>query len=468
MNIPNTNPVNESGGTAMPEWLARRDMKTGAWTVEQGLPLRGQAYTDLANRKMVVPFGSDDTARVIRAHEMMHAKVSPGPITKEQLQSLDVNISPETVVSAEEMRVNHLAMSAGFDMNLLSDGSEKTAGKRIAAMGLAAGWDRAVLFMAATFGTKSCADFVAGVKSVDTDFGSLLVKARSRINKKHKHLARIYKHLIGSTEAHISELPKGFILYSIPMAELLEQLLLGVRDDADQPNEADQQIANKVSGRATWARMVLDTDVLLNKHVNGRIGRKRIASVTGRTPRHLDRLLTDPDRRIFERRSRGKGGVVLIDQSGSMHLETSHIDQLIAAAPGCVIIGYSHATGDTSGTPNVWMIANRGKVVESVREGNGGNGVDGPALRFALTHRRTGEPFVWVCDGMVTDGEQDNAHEHLNEECAELVVKHRIHMAYDLDEAIAALRHAASAPLKMRLVGSLAHTRAAAIAAFAS
>ena len=47
------------------------------WTVKAGSTQRGEASCNLTERILEVPLGRDATSRVIRAHELMHARVSP-------------------------------------------------------------------------------------------------------------------------------------------------------------------------------------------------------------------------------------------------------------------------------------------------------------------------------------------------------------------------------------------------------
>ena len=448
-------------GVAMPEFLSRRDRSTEAWTVEQGAPVRGEAHTNLTDRVMRVPFGNSPAARVIRAHEMIHAKVSPLAVPSSIVVD-GVVVGDEAIRAAEEVRVNGLVKAAGFDIDLLTDGSERSTGKRIAEMGLTDGWNHAVTFGSALIGTKALTAFLGGVSAGDKEMGELLKATIKEIKKTHTRLGKRYgRKATASTELARypdgTELPQGFHNVALPLAVAIQLAMVSSSEDS-QPGDIESDIRRRVesSGRGSWALPIIRKDLLLTQHVNGRIGRKRIASQTGTNPRRLDRMLTDPERRVFDRRSRGKGGIVLIDQSGSMRLSNTEIDAMVAEAPGCVIIGYSHAPGSTA-IPNIWVIANRGKVCEQIPGGNGGNGVDGPAIRFALTHRRTGEPFVWVCDGFVTDS-KDELGQHLTNECAELVMKHRIHMVAEADEAISALRRARNSRLPVRAVGRIAES----------
>ena len=98
-----------------------------------------------------------------------------------------------------------------------------------------------------------------------------------------------------------------------------------------------------------------------------------------------------------------------------------------------------HRPGDLGATPNAWVLVNRGRVAVHWPDGNVGNGVDGPALRWALARRRDGEPVVWVTDGQVTDS-HDHPCDELTRECAELVREHRIRLVHGIDEVPRALR----------------------------
>lgn len=438
-----------SEGVAMPEFLTRLDEDPQSWTVGQGTPQRGDAWTDRESHRMRVPFGNDALARVIRAHEMMHAKASPANIA---VASEHCGTSRSDIVAAcEEIRINELVKAAGFDIDVLTDGSEKRTGVELAKMG-PAGWNGIVQMVAATANTKASNSLIAGIRSENPALAKAAGEARKTIRKFVKDFHRNNWNPIETMGSTRSEglVTAGFASFTEPLVQLVESFLIPQDDeqpgrdsegDGEDPMGEIEEVV-KAGQRGVFATLVLD-QIPLTKRVDGRIGRKRIASSTGRHPRRMDRMLTDPERRVFDRRSRGKGGVVLIDQSGSMHLSDADIEQMIAAAPGCVIIGYSHRPG-TVGKPNAWILANRGKVAGEVRSGNGGNGVDGPAVRLAVKMRRKGEPLIWVCDGHVTDGRGDQEYANLSDECARLVVKHGIHMVNHCEDGIDALRRASN------------------------
>ena len=420
---------------AMPEWLERDDLPARPWTVEEGEARRGEAFTNLVTHRMRVPLGSDETSRCIRAHELMHAKVSPVEVV---IPDSHAHIAHETVVVAEEFRVNMLTGLAGFPvMTHLADGSERRTGERMAE---SLDWNGLVHMVGATSGTKSYNDLLAGVRKVRPEWVRPLRKLSLAIKRHWRGATDNETNMDFVTSTIIVDgVPEGWY-FTLEVARILHRALRSSTefDESNAPDLANLDDSSPI-GNARWGRLI-ELPTQRTRRVDGRIGRRKRPSIMGRNPRHIERLLTDPERRIFERRDRGNGGVVLIDQSGSMRLTDVDLWKIIEAAPGCVVIGYSHAPG-TDDKPNIWVIAERGHVAERVPSGNLGNGVDAPALRFALRKRRTGEPLIWVCDGCVTD-EFDQFREHLTDECATLVATNGIHQVPDVDHAIAALSRA--------------------------
>lgn len=424
---------------AMPEFIQRNDLPARPWVVQEGQPLRGEAWTDMVGRVMRVPYGDDETSRVIRAHELTHAKVSP--VSPEALTKLieDKRLDQNCTITAEEFRVNMLVAHAGFDISALADGSESRTGKII---GQNNDWNGMVRYLGAVAGMKAGTDFLRGLKSSNPEMAKSAGEIQKQIKKLWKRASRHGAHTLADTTVSAEGLPKGFIRFTVPLADMLTKLLIKEGDfqrDEDSPAPTAGEIRNRIAGRDGAFADLLELNVPKPRAVDGKYGRKRVACNIGKNPRRIGRMLVDPEKRIFDRNVKGKGGVILIDQSGSMHLNEKDIWEIIKYAPGCVIIGYSHRSGST-GIPNVWVIADRGKVADNIPDGNGGNGVDGPAVRFAASKRRKGEPFIWVCDGYVTDGKADEMFDNLAIECANLVVKHDIHMVENVDLAIEALQ----------------------------
>lgn len=440
----NTTQVRNDGpviAKAMPEFIERRDRPAQAWVVQEGQPVRGEAWTDIVGRAMRVPFGNDETSRVIRAHELTHAKVSPADPEGLARCIEDNRLDRACTITAEEFRVNMLVANRGFDVSALADGSESRTGKII---GQNEDWNGMIRYLGAVAGTKAGTDFLRGLKSSNPEMAKSAGEVQKQIKKLWKQKSRGGVAAIASTDPY-EGVTKGFARFTVPLARLLTSLLIqegGYQADEGEGVPTAGEVRARATGRAGAFAQLIELEVPKPKAVDGKFGRKRIATNIGKNPRRINRMLVDPERRVFDRNAKGRGGVILIDQSGSMHLNDKDVWEIIEHAPGCVIIGYSHRAGSDS-IPNVWVIADRGKVAEKFPDGNGGNGVDGPAIRFAASKRRKGEPFIWVCDGYVTDGEGDNCYANLDQECANLVVKNNIHMVPDVEGAVAALKKVA-------------------------
>lgn len=139
----------------------------------------------------------------------------------------------------------------------------------------------------------------------------------------------------------------------------------------------------------------------------GKAGRRMIPTNEGRQPKAFYRLVTDPYRRIFQRKTRALGGVVIVDCSGSMGLDEDDINAMLSASAGCTIICYSsdcESDSSDSVDGNIHLVAKNGRRMRGLPSFPGGNGVDLPALRYGYEyHRLNGlSPVIWISDGQVT------------------------------------------------------------------
>tara|TARA_R100001463_G_scaffold15818_6_gene41114 strand:+ start:1643 stop:3277 length:1635 start_codon:yes stop_codon:yes gene_type:complete len=199
----------------------------------------------------------------------------------------------------------------------------------------------------------------------------------------------------------------------------------------------NSRIARK-GGLGNWIPVKVDTGLPLTLNVQGAIGKKRVASNVGRNPRRIQRLLTDPERRIFDKKVKAQGGVVLIDVSGSMSLSKDQVKDMMMAAPGCTVIAYS--CGWDTDDFNTFILADKGKVFGgSLPRFFNGNGNDLPAIEYAVSKRQTiGAPVVWITDGMVY--RPSGASSYDERECALYAKKFNVHMEYEPEGAIEYLK----------------------------
>lgn len=469
----------------LPELLGRKDTQSyGEWLVENCPPTRGVPGTSVESRIMRAPMANDPLSVAIRAHEMVHAKVSPNADDMVKWLSRG-RASKESLVACEEMRVNHLASLAGFDLSVLADGSEEAAGERTVALN---DWTFAVQFAISTVGTGSHKKFLTGIRRHNRTWATVLADIAKRAHKEMKKATKHGTAELASTDKYEGLGPIGYS-FTERLAEWIDRLSetppkekapeetpgkssdegesTETKADSDAPKKrgrkpVDESAKDEADSAVDESRRVTPVghggygDVIdwfplkvekcpMPTVLSGNMGKKRVASNTGKSPRRMHRLLTDPERRVFDRVIRGKGGVVVFDGSGSMRVTPSEVKRVVEAAPGATVFVYTMVDSklDSDGVPvqpNCWMLAHKGRMVDEMPYKRGaGNGVDLPALRHAMEYRhRSTTPFVWVSDGMVT-GKHDSYSDSLAMDTMKYVMKNNILVAPDVESAIVML-----------------------------
>ena len=459
----------------LPEMLGRKDKDAGAWQVDTCAPVRGKPNTNVVTKHMVVPVGDEQIDRVIRAHEMAHARFSPADDFPKWIQRGIA--SQDALIVVEEVRVNFLIKKAGFDTDLLADGSEKSSGVRIAEQ---ADWTQAVYI---AVGYSICGggkDFITGVRRVNPAWAKTL---REIIKAVEKEFTKAFKTgTLGSTEVDKRNglAPFGFS-HTERIAEWVDRLANPPQEDEDETEKGDIKNDETKDGEPkketkagdkgvgatdkpakadpkkikpsevskggdgvvpTWGKLIVGSLPLTRKG-HGGLGRKRCASNMGRNPRRIGNALADPEKRVFDKYKKGNGGIVLIDGSGSMSFSHKDILDITEASAGCTVAVYS--ADRTNVNPNLLVLARDGKMVDKLPERNGGNGVDGEAIRWAIKQRkRSSTPIVWVTDGRVhglgTNGSWGGYHDILAMDCIKEVVKHKVFMAHNGGECLTVLK----------------------------
>lgn len=487
----------------IPEALSRTDVDEQdrpGWKIRSGRPARGEAHTSISEQCMTVPTADSELSRVIQAHEMMHAKVSPiNGVDEDLIESIkqwnaarDVHtyIDEEIIRCAEEFRVNFLLMQAGFDITNMFDGGEGRTGAMLANAATVDAFNNAMMFSVTLIGTAGFEKFLYGVSKHRKEWVKPIKDLRKALARngygQPSDRRRYYQYgaytVSDTTPAKPKEdeydtppawegKPLGFMVYTTeiiniinrmtdrspakpkdPLPEGISEELRKVLKESGEWGDGERKpIPGRVPGGGKWVPLKFDHSHKLTVSQKGRLSTRRKASVTGRRVGDVRRLYTDPQKRVFTTTKRQRGGVVLIDQSGSMSFTMEQLESIIEAAPGALVLGYSHGN---DGKPNIWVHAMNGRRTAELHPGNGGNGCDGPALAFAIRSRKTHDPVVWVCDGGVT-GRGDATHDELAQECANMVIANRVHMVENTEEAIQALRGPRTALLKPKLVDSL-------------
>lgn len=459
-----------------PHFITRKDRPVGRWTVEECAPKRGVAHTNNVERRIVAPVGDTKLERLIRAHEMMHSKISPA-------EDYEIWVkrgiaSHRGMVAVEELRVNFGLALQGFDLEELTDGNEDADGEYCA---IHNEWDSAVTFAVATAGTSGGKRFLVGVRRHNKLWANSLAKIQKRLLKEiKKDIRSSISYVYGTDTDKGSGLsPRGF-LWTERMAEYVDRLCenepqeVAKKGQNSKKDKGDEDGKEKIDGDTissvgpqsesstptkevditrdmnpmpstiseSWGNLIWGK-VPLTKTVNGNLGRKRISSNLGRNPRRIHRLYTDPQRRIFDRVKRAQGGIVLVDGSGSMQLTHQNIIDILESAPGALVAIYSDMDRGRGKKPNIHIVAKDGKTVAN--EGalpvvGAGNGVDLPALQWAIKQRKNSKtPLIWVTDGGVcspTGGLNDA----LTMTCLKEVIKNKVLVVEDAEEAVDALK----------------------------
>lgn len=407
-----------------------------AWDIVRSTMNRGSPRVCVQLRQLHVPFDESKRAEVVRAHELMHIRVSPPdlrPWVKRKRATEDL------LMVAEEIRVNEILNRQGYKADKhLFDETDVINADRFTRQGDLEG---VVKLVAATYGTATQDQVISKIEEVAIEIGDLSIffGVEDVVSQIRDILGSYYtsgltddRCLKGSKNKATT---RGFLVTEelatmlgtyIQLSKINDKLPTFKRKPDTKKNGRPPQFADLVEGK-----------VPLNRLHNGNMGKVRIACDTGRSPRRMNRWLTDPHRRVFDRTRRKNGGIVLVDCSGSMSMSSSDLLEILKHAPGATIAGYCH-TPKTTNVPNFWVLAKDGKMAEGLPSGRGmGNGVDGPALRWAIKSRRfANEPIVWVCDGAVTDGASDGYYDTLGMEAKELVRQGKIVMQSTVSRGI--------------------------------
>ena len=467
--------------------------ETTTWTVE---PTTGQmgVGVDWAAKVLAVPLRGDDWSRRTQLRELIRARVGlqTEEVAKVVAESYKHNGVTRALLNlAEEARINAVtepfAKIKGLELD--STGAEKKSGIRMATAGSPNDWEDAVEFTVRNYANKSAFDsFAAGVRSVNPDWSDMLRKLAGRLtsifdgtpgdlgstmpyhyssdvvgprgyNNTLVAASEIANYANGrrspSSVAQQRQEEEDKILEEYGQAEQNDNRLDPDQTPLEDDLPDDYEFPHDEDG--DFAELVIDDTLPLSVQVEGFMNRKRKPALVGRKLGNVSRWYTDPERRIFTNKVRVKGGMVIVDISGSMSLSQQDIEAIVEAAPAATILAYSQ---NHYSTVNAWLLAKRGwRVREIPNIGGAGNGVDGPALVWGIKNRHPNEPIVWVSDGEVTSN-GGGQNDRIILQCAQLVKKHKIIMIPSVEEAVKMFKagkliNKPAGPIRKALLGRL-------------
>lgn len=446
------------------------DERGREWEIETTFdPASSRA--DVVNRRMVYSDVDDEFSRLFRVRETLRARVSL--TSKEQWDAVEESkVNSQILEKAEELRLFSIMRELNYDTDILAeDPGIKFRAQRLAKLGTEAAYRQLAIESIPLIKSRGFNQLISGVRSVNKDWASSLRDLVKGVNYYSDFTDMDTRALtsVEPTRLNSGQVPEGF-LRTIKFAkdfqyhldsrvrsmeeEFLEKVKpLSERDKksktTEEISEYEKERIRKLMERADpegkpipgdisirsdfpvgdgeFAALVIDDTIPLTTLVSGYLHRRKRSNFYGKRLSYPSRMLTDPSRRVFGEKVRAKGGVVVIDVSGSMSLDIKDVEQVLEAAPGALVMAYSHKGWGDDSEPNLTILAKEGKRVEEIPDCifRGGNGVDGPALLYALRVRHSKEPVVWVCDGMVTSA-HDGMSDRLTREVAELVMRHGI------------------------------------------
>lgn len=457
--------------------IGRDDLDVGTkWNIREARALRGEPRTNVDDRQMYIPLNDEDLARCIRAHEMVHAKVSPNTRDFQGWVSRK-RASERALIIAEESRVNYLVKTLGYPIEqCMADGRELLDAEMFTK-----DEDWRALVASAISGVFTAGEkiWIEGVEKHNPDYAKHLQGVQKFVRsywadyEDHRDMiAEIYSDdrmndatlelnediiegredaLDKYGEPRYSSSNAGF-LYTECLATQIDEILAA--DEYVKGVDGEHDLMDAISNAHDDGLCMLPLWDTLRfwpakpmRTVVGAVARKRTPIATGKNPRRLNRFLTDPERRIFDHVKKSPGGIVLIDGSGSMDWGIEDIEKMVMLAPGCTIAVYSapdeptHYGTTRSAEHTMFILAEAGKTlsrdeIRNVRNNLcGGNGCDLPALKWAISKRKSNkQPIVWVTDGYV--------HGRYTEivRCAALARRKGVMFAEDVIEATTLLK----------------------------
>lgn len=366
----------------LPEMLT-----TDAWQVREGSPC-----VDLPARIMSVPLDDSPASAYMRAHEMVHVKITPH-LTPEDMAKKH-GITPLALQCVEDMRVHDFMRARDIPRAVVSDFKETST-----RVGQLAEQTRTLTSLVISLQYCNRQREILEEALEETEGVDLsAIWAAAEVVTEFYETTRAKLQVAGQSPVTDRS---GFESLTVPTAKLFDLLFSGAADDAMPISDYIQSCSQQEN---EWGTLEPPRRVPMTLSRKSKRGGERCWREEGTVPSAMYRLTLD--NRVFARKRKEKGGTVLIDASGSMDFSTDDLAAVIAAAPGATIAAYAGSRD----RGRLIIVAANGKMATAdaievglTAPGDGermhGNVVDGPALRWLA--KQPG-PRIWVSDGIVT------------------------------------------------------------------
>jgi hypothetical protein len=435
-----------------------------------------EGSTDNLNRQMTVPLDREceecgiNHSRMIRRHELGHAKWSPKTMGK-----LKPGVRAEAVHVLEEVRVNHLLYEkklALYEPSKCLDALQQETMQlvyesgiaEIILLGLASKWkvpdndtnnryanykyNDEWVTMSACFNMLQSDDTVTDFRKQQIKYAEQIIRRYYQSITNHGYGQTISYRKVQKYAESLSEIldmfrdkPEPDEVYKPKPKPSSSEESEGSGESQDSnelgggsleqrtKQDINELLYNSSSGTGKWGEMFTHQPPLtVNLQARLKGGRAYRPADFGYNPKYINRYCID--KKIFKQKMTQLGGTILIDASGSMSFDGEDILEIMQMLPAVTIAMYNGRghTGDLR------IVAKNGKRVNQQyldRYSGYGNVVDGPALEWLGTQPAK---RIWVSDMHVFGAKGDVSGFNLMADVNKLVKKYNIINLKNIEE----------------------------------
>lgn len=397
-----------------------------------GLPAGAAGGTNIERRIMATPGSKAERDRFVRIHEMLHAKHTPADAHAGMVEG----VSAIAWQKAEDARIHRLGGAVVSHLSPIgTDAAEATIRSGLmAAVNGEADLHGLICGLVGNYGTadwhtqqqvlnEMVHDKVPGARYLERMFEAanraveMSLRGRPTIDDTNT-LAQTLTDLVApnttldpeAAQEDAERRTEAAKEDGVAEDEAEEYGAFSDRYDVEGPDEGTKlphYVDPKLDREIEWGEMRIIRPPLEHPHSPGLPSEDIMLSAPPAGPMIAPWAMTYEGQGFARIGFDGEGGTVLIDASGSMHLEPDEVLEILKLAPGATVAMYS---GDDH-TGALVIVAENGKcataevIQHENRSAGGGNTVDRPALEW-LSDKEG--PRLWVSDGMVVPARMES------------------------------------------------------------